>query len=767
MASRNIGSLTIDLIAKTAGFEQGMDRAARIADRRSRDISRAINSGLKGALGGVTAFVTGLVGGIVSAQQAFQGFINAVNNADRLDELSSRLGISTEQLSAWGYAAKLSGTDLESLTGSIQKFSKTVASAADANSRQGELFAALGINVKDAAGNLRDVEQLLPEVADRFKQLNNDTTEAALAQELFGRSGAELLEFLNRGSDGLRELGDEAKNLGGIIDGDTAKAAAAFNDELDKLRISTNGYFTSIAREVLPALTDLIREFRVATTQGEALGRTATLIKGAFDALTSAFDFFSKTTRVNQALFNTYNNTLASVYNTMRGIASLDFSRAGTGIRSLINGLRAGFNQATGDVPLPAAGRARNARGGSNRPETGGGAALLGNVNSFLADPGGSSADKAARDAARRAKELEREAEKIAKAIRKMADAQRDWTTELQDTGNPILDDYQRKLDEIRTSAEEYKSLKVPAEQISSFTSEMERLALAIKNKELAEFQRDFSLDTESAANSLIGASNASIVYQKSLFDLDKQLKQGLITQQLYDERLKVISENRHAEATQLIRDMQFEISLLSMTNIERQKAIALRGMDSESISKYGGSISGLVVELDQAQKTAALWDGVQSNLSDSLFDLATGAKSAKDAVLDFFDQLSRQLLRALSENWAQQIADLLKGGQQNAASGGGGFWGTLVNGFVSAFGGARANGGPVMANTPYLVGERGPELFMPNSSGTVLSNQQTRGMGGTLVQNFYNPRLMDMTTDYQRAQQEGRKASRALSRGG
>jgi phage-related minor tail protein len=71
------------------------------------------------------------------------------------------------------------------------------------------------------------------------------------------------------------------------------------------------------------------------------------------------------------------------------------------------------------------------------------------------------------------------------------------------------------------------------------------------------------------------------------------------------------------------------------------------------------------------------------------------------------------------------------------------------------------------MANTPYLVGERGPELFMPNSSGTVLSNQQTRGMGGALVQNFYNPRLMDMTTDYQRAQQEGRKASRAISRGG
>lgn len=710
MASRNIGSLTIDLIAKIAGFEAGMEKAARVAKKRSDEIEKSVTKGVKGAALGVAGFVAGLIGSIASAQTAIQGFFNAVNNADRLDELSSRLGISTEQLSAWGYAAKLSGSDLESLTGSIQKFSKTVASAADANSRQGELFAALGINVKDAAGNLRDVEQLLPEVADRFKQLNNDTTEAALAQELFGRSGAELLEFLNRGSDGLRELGDEAKNLGGIIDGDTAKAAAAFNDELDKLRISTNGYFTSIAREVLPALTDLIREFRIAATQGENLNRTATLVKGAFDALASAFDFFSKTARVNQAIFNTYNNTLVSVYNTMRGIASLDFSRAGTGIRSLINGLRAGFNQATGDVPLPASGRARNARGGSNRPETGSGAALLGSINTYLenADP--------KKNPKKQLSEAEKEAQKL-----------------------------QQAYDTLTASLKE---------QIALFgqTTEVAKLRYDLENGELAKLN---PVQKENLLNLA-----AQIDSQKQLKDLQDAAQKRL------EEETEAYQRNRESNE-ELIENMQFELSLIKMTNEQRQEAIALRYLTADATGAEIKAVRDLAAAQEEAARSAEFWDGFQANLSDSLFDLATGAKSAKDAVLDFFDQLSRQLLRALSENWAQQIADLLKGGQQNAASGGGGFWGTLVNGFVSAFGGARANGGPVMANTPYLVGERGPELFMPNSSGTVLSNQQTRGMGGTLVQNFYNPRLMDMTTDYQRAQQEGRKASRAISRGG
>lgn len=765
MAARSLGSLTIDLIAKTAGFEAGMDRAARLADKRSKDISRSISNGLKGAVGSVAAFTAGLVGGLLSAQVAFDGFMNAVNNADRLDELSARLGISTEQLSAWGYAAKLSGTDLESLTGSIQKFSKTVASAADANSRQAELFASLGISVKDAAGNLRDVEDILPEVADRFKALDNETTETALAMELFGRSGAELLEFLNRGSDGLKELGDEAQRLGGIIDGDTARAAAEFKDEIDKLRVATNGYFTVVARELLPALTDGIRELRLFTTQTENMNRTGMLLKGTFDALSKAFDFFSATTRVNQALFNTYNNTLVSVYTTMRAMATLDFSRAGTGIRSLINGLRAGYNQATGNVPEPAGGRARNARGGSNRPETGTSfSGLQDSVNAYLADPSGSAADKAAREAARRAKELEREAEKIAKALRKMADAQREWTTELDGTGNPILDDYAQRLDQVKEKAEEYEALNVPREQIAAFTKEMERLALAIKDKDVAEFQREFSLETTEIANSVAGASNASIQYERALFNLNKELKQGLVTSEQYAERMKAIEGQRHEDATQLIDDLKFEISLLSLTNKEREKAIALRGMDAASVAVYGEQINGLIDKMDAASKVAEAWDDVQKSLSDSMYDAISGAKSLEDAIKGFFDELYRQILRSITDQWAEQIIGIFKNSGGTEGSSSGGWMQSAVSFFGSLFGGARANGGPVMANTPYLVGERGPELFMPNSSGTVLSNQQTRGIGN-VTQNFYNPRLMDMTTDFQYAQEQGRKASRAAAR--
>jgi SLT domain-containing protein len=54
----------------------------------------------------------------------------------------------------------------------------------------------------------------------------------------------------------------------------------------------------------------------------------------------------------------------------------------------------------------------------------------------------------------------------------------------------------------------------------------------------------------------------------------------------------------------------------------------------------------------------------------------------------------------------------------------------TLGKGFTVD---GRANGGPVSGNKPYLVGERGAELFVPNTSGMILNANRTRGMGNTI----------------------------------
>lgn len=285
------GSIVVDLLMKTGSFVTDTQRA----EKSMKGLERTAAGVSKGIVTGFTA-VASVIGGAVAAfasvDLAIAGLSNAINAADRIDELSARFSISTETLSGWGYAAKMTGSDLESLVGIIPKFSKNIADASKAGSEADKTFKALGISVKDQAGNLRSFEDLLPEVQNRFAGISNETTKTALAMQLFGKSGAEFLEFLSLGADGLRTMEERARALGIVIDADTAGAAAEFNDRVDDLRAATQGWFTQLAAELLPTLTDLTTQLVDIAREGGGVRDVATSIASAFREIGKAAEIF-------------------------------------------------------------------------------------------------------------------------------------------------------------------------------------------------------------------------------------------------------------------------------------------------------------------------------------------------------------------------------------------------------------------------------------------------------------------------------------------
>jgi TP901 family phage tail tape measure protein len=106
---------------------------------------------------------------------------HAIDQADAIRDLSIRIGTSTETLSAYGYAATQTGTDIESLGRGLKILAKNVAAGLDSTSAQAGLFKQLGITVTDAGGQLKNMSELIPEIADKFKSLEDGTTKAALA----------------------------------------------------------------------------------------------------------------------------------------------------------------------------------------------------------------------------------------------------------------------------------------------------------------------------------------------------------------------------------------------------------------------------------------------------------------------------------------------------------------------------------------------------------------------------------------------------------
>jgi len=120
--------------------------------------------------------------------------------------------------------------------------------------------------------------------------------------------------------------------------------------------------------------------------------------------------------------------------------------------------------------------------------------------------------------------------------------------------------------------------------------------------------------------------------------------------------------------------------------------------------------------------------DSIKSSFENGFMDIVKGTKSVKDA----FRQMAADIIAKLFE---VMVVQRIVGSFDAKAGIGTG----IVGGIMKLAGGFfRANGGPVSGNTPYIVGERGPEMFIPNRSGTVIPNKNLGG-GGVVVQQTIN----------------------------
>jgi len=185
----------------------------------------------------------------------------AVDMLDKLDDLSEKSGISVESLSALRYAGEVTGTTFESLADGVTKLSKNMAEAAGGGKEAAAAFKAVGVEVTNSSGGLRNQDEVLADLADRFASYSDGAAKSALAQKIFGKSGAEMIPLLNQGSEGIARLRKEAQGLGAIYGGELAKQAAEFNDNLKKLEINAEAGKVAIAGGLLPVLNDLIETF--------------------------------------------------------------------------------------------------------------------------------------------------------------------------------------------------------------------------------------------------------------------------------------------------------------------------------------------------------------------------------------------------------------------------------------------------------------------------------------------------------------------------
>lgn len=235
-----------------------------------------------GALDSVSKAAFSL-GGAISAAGLVAYTKSIIDAADALNEMSERTGVSVENLGRLQYAAKLSGVESEQLGKAMQSLSGEIVAAAGGSESAIAKFKRLGVSVLDTTTKqIRPANAVLLDLADAFALLPEGTERSARAAELFGaKLGGVMVPFLAQGRAGIEALGDEIERLGGLMSAETAKAAAEFNDNLDRLKTTASAAGISIANALLPTLNKLTNEFVTARGAGfgflSALSLTGTI----------------------------------------------------------------------------------------------------------------------------------------------------------------------------------------------------------------------------------------------------------------------------------------------------------------------------------------------------------------------------------------------------------------------------------------------------------------------------------------------------------
>lgn len=713
MSTRSLGTLTLDLVMKTGMFEQGMDRAARLADRKSKEIERSakgIGIALGAAFGGVATAVGLVVNNTVKSQQELA----------QLDAI----------LKSTGNAAGLTRDQLVGMADALQDKS-TFSSGAiiEAQTRLLSYSGVLGENIPRA----------MQTIIDQSARLGLSLTQSA---ETIGRA----LESPSKAAAALSQQGFGAaftEEVRGTIDALVAagREAEAQVMILEILEESYAGAAEAARNTLGGALSALKNNLADLMTGGEgSLDGATKAINDLIDALNDpkfrrdVDDLISKIFAFGSAVASNFGEAQRWISIVINSLGVLKTELAGVELQyrswSPMDGIRSLFTggsykdpyvellERRNQVAKEGAEYATNLSNAWNRVKTPGPLMEMDFTRGAPLDP--------------RARPNGANPEKPKKSGKSEAE---------------------READSIRRAYE------------SAMDSAKERLALIGVESELA---RNLYQLHEGSLKALDPQRKAELeqIYQQ--IDARQMLNDALAKEEKAREKERKRVEDAMKAGKELLADLQFELELMRLTNAERATAIQLRGLDAEAVAEYGERIAAANKQIEDSMRQIELMDGFRDSFSNFFQDVIGGTKSVKDAFTDMLDNINRMIMQRVADNLVEKLFGSF--GTSQSGSAGGGWMST----FASWFGGGKAGGGWAHANSVYEVNERGMEmatvngrdyLLTGNKSVKITPNHQVGGGGQMITNNLTVQGRIDRRSEQRIAREIGQKTRMATAR--
>jgi lambda family phage tail tape measure protein len=680
--SFSIGVLTIEMAANVARLQSDMSQAKQVVSDSVKSMQATVDM-LKGAFIGLTG---------VASFAAFKGMIDgALEGAAQLHKLSIQSGIAVESLSGLAVVGKATGTSAETIAAASNKLSKALASSNEDSKGAAAALKALGLS-------FNDFQQMAPDerfkkIADAMDGFKDGGQKSAAAMMLMGKTGAEMLPF-------MKDLANTGE-LTAKITTEQAEAAHQYEAALGKLKTQSEAWKKSLAMELLPTLNsivDVMLEMKSSTADtGKLLGEGFTVVLQTVAVMGVNLVY----------VFKQIGNEVGGLAAQLMAVAHLDFKGAGVigdamksdavKARVEVDRLSASL-LSLNDKKVKAPEEPKKALTGLAGDPQGGaenqGLALLNTLKSKY-------------------EQLTGGVSEYYDALRKMA--------AMKQAIDPIV---RREIEAQARLNDQFVAQKA---NIDSFTKaeEARQAAIELADQAFTDATRNMSQATKDYdfQISLVGKNAEQVTRLTAVRAIDLQ-------------QMKIEAELGNARGAGLISQEQF----LARLNVTQREANALKEKQAELMKVEDQRRTDPSAGIDQATKdyvekvrkmgdawksaTASQMDGLENNLVDMLTKGKASWKDYFNSILA--DSVRLNIIRPML---AQLIGPGAGTGATAGAGGGGMNWGGIVSGAAKLFGFAEGGNPPV--GVPYMVGEKGPELRIDRTPGTIIPNDKLGAMGG------------------------------------
>lgn len=336
--------------------------------KKTADAEREVGNEAKTAEGKVSSFGD-VLKGTLAAQVIVNGaraiargiksiFTGVSESAQGLGELSDnaeKVAMSAETLQSWQYAAKMVGFENEQLVKTMEKQQKAFSNAKTGSQSLIDSYAAIGVDISKITRSEDAFEATISALAE----CHDETLRNAIANDIFGKSYADLAPLLNMGADGISKMRQEAYNLGLVVSSDAVAAGDELADTFDTIGMQVDTAKAKLVSGMVPALQQYSKELEKSLSSEKTQKQLEKTGKAIGDLTSKALGLASKALPIlgDGLTFVTKNGKELAIAAGAAAVALNGFTIASKA-KSLVSGLTTsvkGLNAAIASNPIGAA----------------------------------------------------------------------------------------------------------------------------------------------------------------------------------------------------------------------------------------------------------------------------------------------------------------------------------------------------------------------------------------------------------------------------